>query len=52
MRRPQNFEKSTPYFWLYVLKSKVEGEDLEKFCGLLRMYELYFQDWIDGSGSL
>ena len=34
LRRPQNFAKSSPYFWLQYIPSKV------KFCVLLRIYEL------------
>ena len=31
MRRPRNFVKSSPYFWLYVLRSKVRW----RFCKIL-----------------
>ena len=36
--RPQNFEKSSPYFWLALHRTK--------FCGLLRIYELY-RPWFE-----
>ena len=40
LRRPQNFGKSSPYFdWHYI--GQKEGEHFAKFCGLLRIYELY-----------
>ena len=41
LRRPQNFVKSSPYFWLQYTQSKVRG-DFAKFYGLLRIYELYY----------
>ena len=44
LRRPQNFAKSSPYFWLqcstHSQNSKVRGE-FAKFCDLLRINELY-----------
>ena len=40
MRRPHNFAKSPPYFWLALHRTKVSW-NFAKFCGLLRIYELY-----------
>ena len=38
LRRPQ-ISKSLPYFYLQYIKKK--GGDFAKFCGILRIYELY-----------
>ena len=38
LRRPQNFAKSLPIIWQIW---QIIGGDFAKFCGLLRIYELY-----------
>ena len=40
LKRPQNFTKSPPYFWLVLHRTKVRW-DFENFCDLLGIYELY-----------
>ena len=42
VRRPQNLAKSSPNFDCMYCGQKL-GEDFSKFCGLLRIYELYDQ---------
>ena len=50
-RRPQDFAKSPPIICPMYCPSNIIGGDFAKFCGLLRIYELYSADlvfWANG----